>query len=844
VREASPAARKAGGVDIALPRDPIPWLIALLGGFVLCYALWWLSGPGDQGLAGRFTGAATLPGGLIVLLCVVRLRGNDRVDPKIRGAWSMVGLGLVCYGAGSVARFTGSAIPPAPFLAPIAPALEIGAYPILWVALARLPRVTHSRTDAALFSLDVMVVAWSAAMLLWHFLLIPVARGSGADLPTTFAAALYPVGDISIVFATAAMSIRGLLTSSRAAVSLGAGALLLIFTGDVIAGIQELQGGYVPGGLSGLVYSIAWVGLAASAYLQTRVADRFRPVHGLAGYARSFPWLVYFIAATAFVAPAIRNWNDLELLEQHIPASALLLALVLARLAVTAHEHASQAAAERERLATAVDQASDAILTTDRSGNVAYVNRAFTRITGFTSEYAVGRNPSFLREDADPAHLADIAASLARGESWHGRLGEKCLGGGSVEVDLTVTPLQDAAGAVVGSVEVARDISRERALEDRLAEAERMEAVGRLAGGVAHDFNNILTAISGFTELAMAEVGDGPAAEDLEEVVKASDRAAALTRALLAFGRRGVMQRQPVDLNEVVAGLSPMLGVLMGEDVELSVRPDPALGLTLTDRAQFEQVVLNLALNARDAMPEGGRLTIATANVDLDGEYAQMHVGATRGPHVQLSVADTGAGMTREVLSHAFEPFFTTKPRGKGTGLGLSTVIGVVQQSGGSVDVSSAPDQGTTFSIYLPRAEGAGLAHKTDTAAGGAAQGGRETILVAEDEEAVRAFVGRVLSGAGYRVVVAANGPEALSMAATLPHVDLLFTDMIMPGMGGRELAAQLMASHPQLRTVYASGYSEDAIRQGLEDDGSSYLAKPFTADRLLARVREVLEGK
>jgi PAS domain S-box-containing protein len=574
------------------------------------------------------------------------------------------------------------------------------------------------------------------------------------------------------------------------------------------------------------------------------VKDSGRPIRGLADYARSTPWLPYAAVAVAFIAPAMRDWNDPDMLRQHIPGTGLLMALVIARLAVTARQNATLAAAERERLAAAVDQAAEAMLTTDRAGRITYVNPAFTRITGFPQAEAIGRTPAFLREDADPARLAEMGAALTRGESWEGRLLERGRDGSAVEVDMAVAPMRDAAGAVVGTVEVVRDISRERALEAQLAQAQRMEAVGRLAGGIAHDFNNILTAISGFSELASAEVADdGPVAADLAQIVKASDRAAALTRALLAFSRQQVMQPRAVDLNEILAGLTPMLGLLMGEDVKLKIAPDPRLGPALTDRAQFEQVILNLAMNARDAMPDGGSLTIATANVELSSEYARTHVGAVAGLHVRLAVTDTGVGMTTEVLSHAFEPFFTTKARGKGTGLGLSTVIGVVQQSGGSVDVVSKPGGGTVFTINLPRVAGAAEPGEPAVASRPRLRGS-ETILVAEDEQAVRTFVERVLSRAGYRVLAAANGPEALAVASTLPHLDLLFTDMVMPGMSGRELAAHLSATHPAARTLYASGYSDDAMLYGVGTDGRfPYLAKPFTADRLLTRVREVLDG-
>jgi PAS domain S-box-containing protein len=825
--------------------DPLAWLIALVGILIACYALWWAAGLGEAGIANRFTGAATVPGGILVIIGAVRLRRPGPLDPQTRRAWAIIALAMCSYAVGALVNFASHTVSGLELLSPAVPVLEIAAYPMVWVALAVLPRPARTSSDVVLFSLDVAIVAWCGSMLLWHFILYPEGRAAGADLLTLFSADVYPVADLSLVFAIGAIVLRGLRAGSQAALSIAALALVLVFVGDTISGVETIRGTYAPGGLSGLLYSTAWFGLAVATYVQWRMRDREQPFEGLAGYAHSTPWLSYAAVAVAFIAPAIRDWNDADMLRQHVPGIGLLMALVVARLAVTARQNATLSAAERERLAAAVDQAAEAMLTTDRAGRITYVNPAFTRITGFPSSEAIGRRPAFLREDADPARLAEMDAALAQGESWGGRLTERRRDGTAVEVDLAVAPLRDATSAVVGSVEVARDITHERALETQLAQAQRMEAVGRLAGGIAHDFNNILTAISGFSELASAEVGpDGPVAAHLGEILKASDRAAALTRALLAFSRQVVMQPQAMDLNEVLAGLTPMLGLLMGEDVKLTISAEPNLWPALTDRAHFEQVILNLAMNARDAMPDGGSLTIATANVDLDAEYARTHLGAVAGPHVRLVISDTGSGMTPEVLSHAFEPFFTTKARGKGTGLGLSTVIGVVQQSGGSLDVTSDPARGTVFAINLPRVVGARQVGEPPVR-NRTTLGGSETILVAEDEQAVRVFVERVLSRAGYRVFAAANGPEALALATTLPNLDLLFTDMMMPGMTGRELAEHLSATHPDVPTLYASGYSDDALLYGLGNEGrSSYLPKPFTADALLTLVREVLDSR
>ncbi len=824
-------------------RDPIAWLIGLLGLCVLGYTLWWASRLGDTSLTDRFTGAAIVPAGILVVLGAVRIRRSERVDPRTRRSWSIIALALVVYATGALIRFGTPSVPGSSLLSPLVPVLEVGAYPLIALALAILPKPPRTMYDIVLFSLDIAVVAWSAGILIWHFVVFPMAREAGADLLTTLGAATFPILDLSLVFATVAIVIRGLHRSSQVALGVAVVALLLVLAGDMFSGIEMLDGAYTPGGLSGVLFSFAWLLLAVAAYLQWRIRDRERPMEGLTDYSRSFPWLPYVAVAVAFVAPAIRDWNDPEMLRQHVPATGLLMALVIARLAVTARQNASLATAERERLVAAVDQAAEAMVTTDRAGNITYVNPAFTRIMGYSAAETIGQNTAFMFSAPNLPVLAEIRAALDRGDNWEGRITGRGHGESDVDVAMTIAPLRDAGGAITGSVAVARDISRERALEAQLGQSQRMEAVGRLAGGIAHDFNNILTAISGFAELASTEVAcDDPVAEDIGEILKASERAAALTKALLAFSRRQVMQPSNVDLNEVVSGLTPMLGLLLGEDIELVAEPGPELGVVMIDRGQLEQVVMNLAMNARDAMPSGGKLTIATANVAIDARYCRSHVGAVPGPHVKLAVSDTGAGMTPEVMEHAFEPFFTTKASGKGTGLGLSTVIGIVQQSGGSVAAESSPGKGSVFTILLPCVEGA--SRVTETVHRNHTHGGNETILVVEDQEAVRLYVERVLGRAGYRVLGAPNGHEALETGRTLSHLDLLFTDMVMPGMGGPELAKLLTAIHPDVRTLYASGYSDEALAQGFGSDGQvPYLAKPFTTDTLLARVREVLES-
>jgi len=827
-------------------RDPLAWGLVLLGVFIACCLAWWASGLVGASLSNRLTGIGAVPGFALFILIVARIRRTDRLDPRTRLVWSLIGLGLGFYAAGAAINFASGSAESLQGLAPVGLLLEAATYPIVMLALSLTPRTSGTTNyDIVLFSLDVAIVAWSAAMLLWHFVIYQVAREAAQGIFESILASTFPAADMALVLTLAAMVARGLQKGTRVAFSVAGGALALVLFGDLIAEIETLRGVYANGGSAGALYSVAWFAIPLAAYLQWRVPEGDRSARGLAGYARTFPLLPFVAMTLAFTLPVIPGWSSIDMLRLHIPAAGLLIALVLGRLAVTSRQNASLAAAERERLVAAVDQAAEAILTTDRAGHVTYLNAAFERMTGYPVSEVLGNNPSLLREYIAPGQLAEMTAALVAGESWAGRIVLKRVDGASIDVDMTVAPLRDAAGAITGSVAVARDVSHERALEVQLVQAQRMEAVGRLAGGIAHDFNNILTAISGFAELAAAELPeDHSVAPDIAQILRASDRAAALTKELLAFGRRQVMQAKLLSLNDILDGLTPMLGRLIGEDVELVVDKDPEQGLTMADRAQLEQVIVNLAVNARDAMPDGGRLTLATSNIALDVADARMHLGATAGPYVRLTVTDTGVGMTPEVMEHIFEPFYTTKERGKGTGLGLSTVIGIVSQSLGYVDVTSEPNVGSTFTVNLPRFRGDSPPAESVTS-GVRVKGGLETILVAEDEDAVREFVQRVLSGAGYRVVTAPNGAKALEAAAVLPRLDLLFTDVVMPGLTGVQLAEALAAVRPNLAIVYASGYAEESVlRAALDTDHMPFLAKPFTADALIAGVREALDRR
>ncbi len=501
-------------------------------------------------------------------------------------------------------------------------------------------------------------------------------------------------------------------------------------------------------------------------------------------------------------------------------------------------------AAERERLPAAIEQFSDAIMVLDREGRITYVNEAFVVATGFERPFLYGQAPTILADPDVPGSVL-CWATAASGDPWSGSLTARTQDGQRFEAEWAVAPVRDTAGRPSGHVAVARDRSRERALEAQVARIQRMEAIGQLAAGIAHDFNNLLAAASGYAELLRDPLPAGdPKRADLEQIIAATDRGATLVRQLLAFSRRAVMQPEVIDLDEVIGGIVPMLRRLLGENVELATSHGQDLGRVMADPSQLEQVLVNLATNARDAMPSGGRLTIETRNVELDEAYASLHAGVTPGRYVLLAVSDTGIGMEAETVAHMFEPFFTTKGPERGTGLGLATVHGIVNQSGGHVWAYSEPGQGTSFKVYLPRIEEAmAPRHAAHVAT---ATGGTETILVVEDEETVRTLVRRVLERYGYRVITAPGPDAALALpAADLASIDLLVTDMVMPGLSGPELAAMLMDRLPLLRVLCMSGYADlSAEHQGLGGVATAFIAKPFTAPALGRKVRELLDAR
>jgi two-component system cell cycle sensor histidine kinase/response regulator CckA len=523
-------------------------------------------------------------------------------------------------------------------------------------------------------------------------------------------------------------------------------------------------------------------------------------------------------------------------------------------LSITRDVTESREAEERlRRHALLVETMTEAVIVTDPGLRLTDLNRGAERLLGRDRAALLGGDLLALAAPAMASRRellrGDIADAVGREGRWTGELHFASEDGHEKQVEMTVVPLSDGRGRQVGWLGVARDITDRKRLEARFLQAQKMEVVGRLAGGIAHDFNNLLMAIQGYASLLARRLEGSQLSEravaksrgDVDQILGAADRAAGLTRQILAFGRKEASEPRILDLNALVRDLTGMLGRLIGEDVHLQTVLDPELGAVLADPGQMEQVLMNLAVNARDAMPRGGELAIETANVDLATPLARPDVEVPPGRYVRVAVRDDGVGMSESVLKHLFEPFFTTKPAGQGTGLGLATAYGIVKQAGGQIWAESEPGKGSTFEIRLPRAErtveGAG-----DAGARPVESGGNETVLIAEDDPVARDLMTRALDEHGYSVLAAASAESALRVSRlVLGPIDLLVSDVVMPRAGGPQLAERLQAERPGLKVLYVSGYSAGDGPEGAS--GAAFLAKPFLPDRFVRMVREVLDS-
>jgi len=535
------------------------------------------------------------------------------------------------------------------------------------------------------------------------------------------------------------------------------------------------------------------------------------------------------------VLSAIRDITDRKRIEQELRR---------------AHEELSQRTAEqigeyRARLASIIDSSEDAILAKGLDGTITAWNRGAEKIYGYSAAEAVGKHISIIVPKDRPNEIPEILHKIARGESIeHYESLRITKDGRQLNVSISVSPLHDASGEIIGASAIARDITAQRKTEDQLRQAQKMEAVGRLAGGVAHDFNNVLGIINACTEFLRDRIDS--ASEPftyVENIKKAADRGAALTRQLLAFSRKQVVKPVILDLNDRLKEISKLLRPLMGDDIEIAIVPRAQSAVVEADPGQLDQIVMNLAVNARDAMSRGGRFILETDVVEFDQHFADLHQPLLPGKYVMLAVSDNGSGMDREVMSRIFEPFFTTKEQGKGTGLGLSTVYGIAKQSGGHVWVYSEPGRGTTFKVYLPSAEhklGSGSSSLEETAAPKQKQA---RILLVEDDDIMRSLTKKMLQENGYTVTEANNGQAAIEWAqSNSEHVDLLLTDVVMPSVSGPELAERLATTHPRLKVVYMSGYTGELMEASERLKHGILIEKPFTRTALLNTLHKILD--
>jgi two-component system cell cycle sensor histidine kinase/response regulator CckA len=504
------------------------------------------------------------------------------------------------------------------------------------------------------------------------------------------------------------------------------------------------------------------------------------------------------------------------------------------------------AEAERKRLMAAIEQAGEAIVMTDAQGIIQFVNPAFERTTGYSRKEAVGQNPRILKSgEHDELFYRNLWDTISGGRTWAGRMVNKRKDGTLYTEETTISPVRDASGRIVNYVAVKRDITENLRLAAQFQQSQKMEAMGRLAGGVAHDFNNMLGVILGYAELALCQVDPAqPLHADLEEILKAANRSTDITRQLLAFDRKQTIIPVVLDLNQTVESMLKMLRRLIGEDIDLAWLPEVGVCPINMDPVQVDQILVNLCVNARDAIADVGKVAIETGNAVFDETYCADHAGFVAGEYVLLAVSDDGCGIDKEILDRIFEPFFTSKGVGQGTGLGLFTVYGIVKQNNGFINVYSEPGKGTTFRIYLPRYAGQAVVTQREKAAEIPLSLG-ETVLVVEDEAANLQMDKIMLERLGYRVLAAGTPDEAIGLAEKhSSEIHLLITDVVMPEMNGWDLAERLQSLYPSMKILFMSGYTAKVIAHRVLDEGVNFIQKPFSMKDLAVKMRDAVREK
>jgi len=508
---------------------------------------------------------------------------------------------------------------------------------------------------------------------------------------------------------------------------------------------------------------------------------------------------------------------------------------------------------ELRKLFHAVEQCPVSIIIADRDGTIEYVNPKFTRMTGYEAAEVIGQTPRLLKSGKIPdSEYRNLWETITSGREWHGELINREKNGDLFWERASISAIRDASGTITHFVGVKEDISQQRQTEEKhkqamnqLRQAQKMEAIGQLAGGIAHDFNNLLTVINGYSTLLLHEMPvDAPFRAEVEQILRAGERAADLTHQLLAFSRRQMLEPKVININHLVKNLEKMLKRLIRENIIMETHLADTIGMVKADPGQVEQIIMNLLVNARDALENGGTIAIETGDVELDKAFVSENAGAVEGSYVMLAVHDNGVGMTDEIRSKIFEPFFTTKGQGKGTGLGLATVYGIVKQSGGYIQVLSEPGKGSSFRVFFPRVEAEPEHEESRSVSQGPK--GTETILVVEDETGVLNLTVSTLKRKGYEVLPARSPSEARGIFADNPQrIDLVLSDVIMPEMNGPAMVREFRETRPELKIIFMSGYTDDTISpQEMTDERTAFISKPFTPDLLVERVRDLLEGR
>ena len=790
----------------------------------------------------RQTGTGALLGlaGGAAMILGIRL-----FDPRPRRPWLLLAIGQLCFAAGDIAAFLSHSPHEITSFPSVPGCLYLAAYPIVTLGFALLVVRRPLGTGWAVL-LDGGIMTAGIALLVWVAFADPILADQSLTRLDRSMEIVFLLCDIALIGVVSCL----LLGSETRTTAIGLFVLSVVamLIGDGLTGPGSISTNS-PGAL--LAY-FAQYGLWGAAALHPSIA---RPARlNVDRSHRMTPARVTTLVAAGLMAPAILAVQGFTHTQVDFAAISLggVLIVILAITSMSDMVQEQTAAAEKqlvleerfrqssETLKAILDSSPLPIVVVDRHRRVLFWSRAAEQLFGYTADEVMGQRSPIVPPDQSSEGKALMPRVLAGASIVEQDLPGHTKEGRPINVRAHFAPIADEAGRILGAISLMEDTSELDRLQAELFEARKLESVGRLAGGIAHDFNNILTAILGFADLSLDEGPGTDLTEYVTGIRDAAERAAGLTHQLLAFSRRQMLQPQVLAVNDVAAGVESMLRRLIGEQIELKMDLDPDAGYLRADRTQLEQVILNLTLNSRDAMPSGGRLVVQTGHQHYTNASRSRPRELVAGDYVTISVSDTGLGMDAETRDHIFEPFFTTKGRGRGTGLGLATTYGIIKQSDGSVIVDSEPGHGTTFRIYFPMImREAGVARDSGRRAAASTPTGQRSgrILLVEDEPGLRDIAQRVLARSGFEVTAAAGPDEAILAAESMTeHIDLLLTDVVMPGMRGPELAIRLRASRPGLRVLLVSGYAEEIVEGG-RDDSVPFLAKPFSAESLLAAV-------